>query len=115
MMARFMARHVGEVFDGTVSGVSDWGVYVLLTNGAEGFIHVRSLDDWFEFDERKMTLRGERTGFVFALGQQLSVVVADVDLTQNVIDLSLLEPLRPRKKEKSDRKRERARLRSFSK
>jgi len=115
MMARFMARHVGEAFDGTVSGVSEWGVYVLLSNGAEGFIHVRSLDDWFEFDERKMTLRGERTGFVFALGQQLSVIVADVDLTQNAIDLQLLEPLRPKKKEKSDRKKERARMRSFSK
>lgn len=114
MMARFMAQHVGEVFDGTVSGVSEWGVYVMLTNGAEGFIHVRSLDDWFDYDERKMTLRGERTGFVFALGQQLSVVVADVDLTQSVIDLALLEPLRPKKREKSARKQERARLRSFS-
>ena len=114
MMARFMARHVGEVFDGTVSGVSEWGVYVLLSNGAEGFIHVRSLDDWFEFDERRMTLRGERTGFIFALGQQLSVVVANVDLTQSAIDLSLLEPLRPKKKEKSARKKERERMRAFS-
>ena len=114
MMARFMARHIGEAFDGTVSGVSEWGVYVLLSNGAEGFIHVRSLDDWFDFDERKMTLRGERTGFVFALGQHLSVVVADVDLTQSAIDLALLEPLRPKRKEKSDRKKERARMRVFS-
>jgi len=114
MMARFMARHIGEAFDGTVSGVSEWGVYVLLSNGAEGFIHVRSLDDWFDFDERKMTLRGERTGFVFALGQHLSVVVADVDLTQSAIDLALLEPLRPKRKEKSDRKKERARMRAFS-
>lgn len=114
MMARFMARHVGEVFDGTVSGVSEWGVYVMLTNGAEGFIHVRSLDDWFDYDERKMMLRGERTGFVFALGQQLSVVVADVDLTQSAIDLALLEPLRPKKREKSERKKERERFRSFT-
>lgn len=114
MMARFMERHVGEAFDGTVSGVSEWGVYVLLANGAEGFIHVRSLDDWFDFDERKMTLRGERTGFVFSLGQQLSVVVADVDLTQSAIDLALLEPLRPKRQEKSTKKQERARMRSFS-
>ena len=114
MMARFMARHVGEAFDGTISGVSDWGVYVLLTNGAEGFIHVRNLDDWFDYDERKMTLRGERTGFVFSLGQQLSVVVDHVDLTQSMIDLALLEPLRPKKREKSEKKKERARMRSFS-
>lgn len=114
MMARFMQRHVGEAFDGTVSGVSEWGVYVLLTNGAEGFIHVRSLDDWFDFDERKMTLRGERTGFVFSLGQQLSVVVADVELAQSAIDLALLEPLRPKRHKESDKKKERARMRSFS-
>ena len=113
MMARLMAGHVGEVFDGTVSGVSEWGAYVLLDNGAEGFIPVRTLDDWFAFDERKMTLRGERTGFVFTLGQLLSVRVADVDLAGSTIDLALTEPLRPRKREKSERKKERERMRAF--
>ena len=77
-------------------------------------MHVRSLDDWFEFDERKMTLRGERTGFVFSLGQMLSVVVTDVELTQSTIDLAMVEPLRPKKREKSERKKERERMRSFS-
>ena len=113
MMARFMASHVGEIFDGTVSGVSEWGVYVLLQNGAEGFIHVRTLDDWFDYDERRMTLRGERSGYVFSLGQVLCVRIEDVDLTQSAIDLSLTEPLRPKKKEKSERKKERERLRAF--
>ena len=113
MMARFMASHVGEIFDGTVSGVSEWGVYVMLQNGAEGFIHVRTLDDWFDYDERRMTLRGERSGYVFSLGQALCVRVEDVDLTQSAIDLSLTEPLRPRKREKSERKKERERLRAF--
>ena len=113
MMARFMASHVGEIFDGTVSGVSEWGVYVLLQNGAEGFIHVRTLDDWFDYDERRMTLRGERSGYVFSLGQALCVRIEDVDLTQSAIDLSLTEPLRPKKKEKSERKKERERLRAF--
>ena len=113
MMARFMASHVGEVFDGTVSGVSEWGVYVLLSNGAEGFIHVRALDDWFDYDERRMTLRGERSGYVFSLGQVLCVRVEDVDLIQSAIDLSLMEPLRPKKREKSERKKERERMRVF--
>ena len=113
MMARLMAGHVGEVFDGTVSGVSEWGAYVLLDNGAEGFIPVRTLNDWFAFDERKMTLRGEHTGFVFTLGQLLSVRVADVDLAGSTIDLALTEPLRPRKREKSERKKERERMRAF--
>jgi len=104
---------VGELFDGVVSGVSEWGVYVALTNGAEGFLHVRSLDDWFDFDERRMTLRGERTGFVFSLGQQLCVRVESVELEASSIDLTLAEELRKKKKEKSPRKQERARMRSF--
>ena len=90
------------------------GVYVALSNGAEGFIHVRSLDDWFDFDERRMTLRGERTGYVFSLGQVLSVRVDSVELESSSIELSPAEPLRPRKKEKSAKKKERERMRSFS-
>ena len=113
MMARFMASHVGELFDGTVSGVSEWGVYVMLQNGAEGFIHVRTMDDWFDYDERRMMLRGERSGYVFSLGQALCVRVENVDLMQSSIDLSLTEPLRPKKREKSERKRERERMRAF--
>lgn len=114
MMARFMHGHIGELFDGVVSGVSEWGVYVALSNGAEGFMHVRSLDDWFDFDERRMTLRGERTGFVFSLGQVLSVRVESVELESSSIDLTLSEPLRPKKREKSAKKKERERMRGFS-
>lgn len=117
MMARYMASHIGEVFEGTVSGVSEWGVYVALSNGAEGFMHVRTLDDWFEFDERRMVLRGERSGAVFSLGQPLTVRVADVELTNSSVDLELCGPVRPGKKakeERSERKKERERLRSFS-
>ena len=114
MMARFMHGHIGELFDGVVSGVSEWGVYVTLSNGAEGFLHVRSLDDWFDFDERRMTLRGERTGYVFSLGQVLSVRVDSVELEASAIDLALAEPLRPKKREKSAKKKERERMRSFS-
>ena len=113
MMARFMASHVGEVFDGTVSGVTDWGVYVALPNGAEGFIHVRTLEDWFDFDERRMTLRGERTGASFFLGQPLEVRVEHVELAASSVDLALTAPLRPAVREKSARKKERERMRGF--
>jgi len=113
MMARVMAGHVGEMYEGVVSGVTEWGVYVALPNCAEGFIPVRTLEDWFDFDERKMTLRGERTGFVFTLGQTLCVRVENVDLTTSSIDLGLAGPLRQPKREQSEKKRERARIRSF--
>ncbi len=113
MMARFMHGHVGELFDGVVSGVSEWGLYVALSNGAEGFIHVRTLEDWFDFDERRMTLRGERTGCVFSLGQPLCVRVESVELESSSIDLAPAQPLKPKKSEKSARKKERERLREF--
>ena len=115
MMARFMHGHVGELFDGIVSGVSEWGLYVALSNGAEGFLHVRTMDVWFDFDERRMTLRGERTGCVFSLGQPLCVRVESVELESSSIDLAFAQPLNPKKKEKSDRKKERERLRGFRK
>ncbi|MDY3764457.1 MAG: ribonuclease R [Candidatus Ventricola sp.] len=115
MMARFMHGHVGELFDGIVSSVSEWGLYVALSNGAEGFLHVRTMDDWFDFDERRMTLRGERTGCVFSLGQPLCVRVESVELESSSIDLAFAQPLNPKKKEKSDRKKERERLRGFRK
>ena len=87
-----------------------------LPNGAEGFMHVRTLEDWFEYDERKMTLRGERTGAVFSLGQALSVRVEDVELTSGSIDLALTAPLRGpnSRREKSEKKKERERMRAFS-
>ena len=115
MMARFMHGHVGELFDGIVSGVSECGLYVALSNGAEGFLHVRTMDDWFDFDERRMTLRGERKGCVFSLGQPLCVRVESVELESSSIDLAFAQPLNPKKKEKSDRKKERERLRGFRK
>ena len=115
MMARFMHGHVGELFDGVISGVSEWGLFVALSNGAEGFMHVRTLDDWFDFDERRMTLRGERTGCVFSLGQPLCVRVESVELESSSIDLAPAQPLKPKKQEKSDRKKERERLRGFRK
>ena len=115
MMARLMASHVGEVFDGTVSGVSEWGVYVALSNGAEGFIPLRTMDEWLTYDERHMTLRGERTGALISLGMALRVRVASVQLATSSIDLELegeLPGTRARAPQ-SERKRERERMRSF--
>ena len=115
MMARLMAGHVGEVFSGTVSGVSESGFYVSLSNGAEGLVSVRTLEDWFAFDERRMILRGERTGAVISLGQAVTVRVTSVELSGSFINLELTGPLKPGKKtEKSEKKRERERMRAFS-
>ena len=115
MMARLMAGHVGEVFSGTVSGVSENGFYVALSNGAEGFVPARTLEDWFDFDERHMRLRGERTGAVISPGQAVTVRVSSVELSTGFINLELTGPLKPGKKtEKSEKKQERERMRAFT-
>ena len=115
MMARLMAGHVGEVFSGTVSGVSESGFYVALSNGAEGFVPARTLEDWFDFDERHMRLRGERTGAVISPGQAVTVRVSSVELSTGFINLELTGPLKPGKKtEKSEKKQERERMRAFT-
>ena len=116
MMARLMAHHVGEDYDGTINGVSEYGMYITLSNGAEGFVPVRTLEDWFGFDERRMLLRGERTGTVFSLGQPVRVKVQNVELTQCNIDLTLLTPLKGRTAsgQRSERKQERDRMRGFN-
>ena len=90
-----MAHHVGEDYDGTINGVSEYGMYITLSNGAEGFVPVRTLEDWFGFDRRRMPLRGERTGTVFSLSQPVRVKVQNVRLKCN-IDLTLLTPLKGR-------------------
>ena len=89
MAAHVMADHIGEVFDGSIAGVSAHGFYVALGNGAEGFVSVRTLEDWFEFDERRMTLCGERTGRTFSLGQRLRVRVMDARPATGEIDLEI--------------------------
>ena len=105
MTARAMAGHVGEEYSGVVSAMAEWGVFVALPNGAEGVIPVKTLEDWFDFDERKMTMRGERTGFTFTPGLALRVRVESVDLTQGAVNLSLLQPLKPKKKKKAEKKK----------
>lgn len=86
-MCEYMKEHLGEVFEGAVSGVTGWGLYVQLPNTIEGMIPVRSLrDDYYEYDEDAMRLVGERGGRTYSLGQTVRVLVASVDTTARRID-----------------------------
>ena len=65
-----MARHLGEEFDGVISGVTNWGFYVELPNTVEGLVHVNELrGDYFVFDEAHYELVGEMTRKTYKLGQ----------------------------------------------
>lgn len=85
--AEYMLGHIGEIFEGTISGVTGWGLYVELPNTIEGLIHISNLsDDYYLFDEEKRILIGEVTGNSYSLGQKIQIRVADVDLYQRNID-----------------------------
>ena len=78
--AEYMRMHIGEEYEGVISGVTKWGIYVELPNTVEGLVHITALsDDYYEFDEENYELRGELTKKVYHLGQKVTVRVADAD------------------------------------
>ena len=83
----FMSDKIGEVFEGIISGVTNWGIYVELPNTIEGMIALAMLeDDYYEFDERKMMVFGRKSGKSYRLGDKVTVVVAKVSKELGTID-----------------------------
>ena len=86
-MAEYMAGHIGEEFEGTISGVTAFGMFVELTNGVEGLVHVSSLtDDYYEFQEQHYSLIGEHTRKVYRLGDKVTIEVLQVNIAERNID-----------------------------
>ncbi|HUF48378.1 MAG TPA: ribonuclease R [Vicinamibacterales bacterium] len=92
---RFMTDKVGDVFDGYITGVSAFGLYIeLVEHFVEGMVHVSTMaDDYYRFVERAHVLRGETNEKVYRLGDRVSVQVIRVDLERRQIDLALTEIL----------------------
>ncbi len=89
---QYMNQHLGEAFDGIISGITGWGLYVELENTAEGLVHVSKLPgEEYEMDERTGDMVGRRTGRRFVLGQSVKVIVDECDETARTIDFSLAE------------------------
>ena len=88
----YMKARMGQVFDGVISGVAEWGLYVELKGShCEGLIPIRKLeDDYFEYDEKNYRLRGRRTGKRYNLGDPITVRVARADLEQRQLDFDLV-------------------------
>ena len=88
MQAKFLSKKIGKVFDGVISGVTDWGLYVeLIDNKCEGLVRISSLtDDHYVYDEKKHLLIGFRTKKTFCLGQSLKIKIKSIDLEKRHID-----------------------------
>jgi len=88
----YMSDKTGIPFDGVISGVTEWGIYVeIIENQCEGMIHIRELaDDFYEYDEENYCLKGRSTGKIYTLGDRVSVEVVKADLQKKQLDYKLV-------------------------
>lgn len=88
----YMIRHIGDTFDGVISGVTSWGLYVELPNTIEGLVHVTAMtDDFYFFDEKKHMYVGERTSKIYSLGDMICIKVVDCNIQERTIDFVISE------------------------
>ncbi|MEZ2044161.1 ribonuclease R, partial [Staphylococcus aureus] len=89
--AEYMIQHIGDEFEGIVSSVANFGMFIELPNTIEGMVHISNMtDDYYQFDERQMALIGERQAKVFRIGDQVTVKVTHVDVDERMIDFQIV-------------------------
>ena len=87
-----MEKRIGKSYDGVISGVTGWGIYVELPNTVEGLVHVSKLPgDYFCYHEESCEMVGERTGRCYKLGMPVRITVDGCDRFNRTIDFSLDE------------------------
>jgi ribonuclease R len=89
----FMSERLGQTFDGVISGVTEWGLYVELNeNKCEGMVPIRDLDDdYYEFDEKNYCLKGRKKHRTYSLGDSITIKVARANIEKKQLDFALVE------------------------
>jgi ribonuclease R len=102
LKARYIEKHLGETFTGTISGITEFGFFVTLDDLlVDGLVHVKNLkDDYYRFQANRMVLEGEKSRQIFSLGQTVQVTIAKVDTSSGKIDFEL-QTLKPSKSVRS--------------
>ncbi len=87
----FMEDKIGMEFDGIISSVTNFGLFVELPNTVEGLVHVSYLtDDYYHYDEQHYAMIGERTGKVYRIGDQITVRVINVNKEERIVDFEIV-------------------------
>lgn len=88
----YMQNHIGEEFIGTITGVTDWGIYIEeKETKCEGMVSMRSMtDDFYSLDEKNYTIKGQKTGKKFTLGDEIKFKVLSADMDKRVLDYGLI-------------------------
>ncbi len=92
-MAEYMESHIGEEFEGMISSVMSFGMFVELDNLVEGLVPVRLMDDYFTFDEERLTLVGERSHIKYTIGERVLVKVVAASKEAKTIDFEIVKKL----------------------
>lgn len=89
---QYMSRRIGEVYEGVISGITAYGLYVELPNTVEGMVHVTSLyDDYYYYDDEHYEMVGQDSGKVYKLGEKVRIQVVKTDMQSRTIDFELAE------------------------
>ncbi|MBU8580798.1 ribonuclease R [Bacillus paralicheniformis] len=101
----FMLDKIGEEFDGVISSVTNFGMFVELPNTIEGLVHVSFMtDDFYRYDEQHYAMIGERTGNVYRIGDEITVRVVDVNKDERNIDFEIVGMKGSRRRQKPEQK-----------
>lgn len=92
-MAEYMESHIGEEYDGMISSVMSFGMFVQLDNLIEGLVPLRLLDDYFVYDEERMTLTGERTNIRYTIGEKVRIKVVAANKQAKTIDFKIVKKI----------------------
>jgi ribonuclease R/exosome complex exonuclease DIS3/RRP44 len=95
MQVKYMQDHADEVFEGVISGVTEWGIYVeIISNKCEGMVRIKDItSDFYIFDEKQYALVGQVTKNAYQLGDKVKVSVKNTDLEKKHLDYNLIEDL----------------------
>ncbi|MGG0666211.1 ribonuclease R [Viridibacillus arvi] len=89
--AQFMADKIGDEFEGIISSITNFGMFIELENTIEGLVHISNMtDDYYRFDDRQMVMIGERTGRIFRIGDGVEIKVKAVNVEESAVDFEIV-------------------------
>ena len=92
-MAEYMEEHIGEEYIGMISSVMSFGMFVQLDNLVEGLVPLRLLDDYFIYDEERMTLTGEKSNIRYTIGDRVKIKVVAANKQAKTIDFKIIKKM----------------------
>ena len=93
-MAEYMEKHIGEQFEGMISSITSFGMFIELDNLIEGLVPLKDLPDFFHFDEEHLTLTGEKTGVKYSIGERVVVKVVRASKQDQTIDFEIVRKVK---------------------